>query len=397
MKTTVLSLITVLACLTPALRSQIILSTSAFYRSLKQVSVAGDGIMYGLTHDGQIYGWTGKTWALLDGELAQISVGSKTEIWGVNSSNQVWKASAVGWVRQPGLMRQVAIAKGGGSVVAIDLAGKPFIWNGGGWTAFPNAPVLKQIAVGRPGQIYGIGTEEEIYRWRSNLNRWVRLKGALKTISVGTDGSIGGVNSENMGWARQDADVESELNGSTDEPKWTRLETTVGAMEIIDVDTSMLLDSQGLLVQRGVPWSSGSDPGVLILDSELVISTNTFYDELKIVLGPTGGQPYITPGGCVILSGHLTLDIPGAQPIDNSIADGYVCKKAEFRNVAAVPQIPNAQNAAIKVTVWFQIANATSSKSNQASASDSPSATGLADNSLFWVAREKKSMTQNGP
>ena len=124
-------------------------------------------------------------------------MGSKTEIWSINRSNQVWKGSAAGWERKPGLMRQVADSR-------------PVTWNGIGWTLLQN-PVeprtnLVQIAIGRRDQIYGAGTRDEIYRWIPNANpslsKWVKVKGNLKTISVGTDGSIGGVNSENQGLVR---------------------------------------------------------------------------------------------------------------------------------------------------------------------------------------------------
>ena len=130
MTTRVFSLITVFACLTPAIQGQTTITTDMVFRSLKEVAVAGDGIMYGLTQTGQIHGWDGKSWRLLDGELTQMSVGSKNEIWGVNKMNEVWRATTSGWQRLPGLLKQVAVAKrGGATVVGIDLQDKPVVWN----------------------------------------------------------------------------------------------------------------------------------------------------------------------------------------------------------------------------------------------------------------------------
>jgi hypothetical protein len=404
MKTRVFSLITVFACLTPAIRSQATITTDMVFQSLKEVAVAGDGIMYGLTQTGQIHGWDGKSWRLLDGELTQMSVGYKNEIWGVNKLNQVWRANTAGWQLLPGLLKQVAVAKGGGgTVVGIDVQDKPVIWNGTGWIPLRNpqqdSPALRQIAMG-PTQIYGIGVQDEIYRWRPNsnpsLSRWVRIKGSLKSISVGTDGSIGGLNAANKAWVRKDSDVEVELSAPAVEPNWTALETPAAGIVLIDADTSMLLDSKGLMVQRGVPWHEFSDQVLVLPDSELKITY--FEPEIKYVAGPVGNVP-VFANGCVYLSGHLKLDLPNGQD-PNVVVHPYSCKQGTFTNVQQVPQVPASTNAATPAGAWFwyRTASAAIPVEKAAGISDQRQATASSTlaHQYYWVAREKKAMTQNG-
>jgi virginiamycin B lyase len=405
MKTRVLSLITVFACLTPELRSQTTITTDMVFRSLKEVAVAGNGIMYGLAQNGQIHGWDGRSWRLLDGELMQMSVGSKNEIWGVNKLNQVWRANTAGWQQLPGLLKQVAVAKGGGTtVVGIDVQDKPVIWNGTGWIPLRNPqqdpPALKQIAMG-PTQIYGIGVQDEIHRWRPNsnpsLSRWVRIKGSLKSISVGTDGSIGGVNTANKAWVRKDSDVEVELSAPAVEPNWTALETPAAGIVLIDEDTSMLLDSKGLMVQRGVPWHEFSDQVLVLPDSELKVTY--FVPEIKYVAGPIGNVP-VTGNGCVYLSGTLKLDVPQAQD-SNIVVENYNCKIGTFTNVQEVPQVPASNSVATPAGAWFWFRSALAAAPTEKAAGISDKRQATASSALanqhYWVAREKKAMTQNGP
>jgi hypothetical protein len=306
-----------------------------WYTKLKQVTAPGTGIMYGVDHQDRIFGWNGKEWQPIAGSLSQISAGSINDVWGVNSLHYVWRLNGdKRWENVPGAMRMVAVAKGGGEVVGLDLNGKPSIWNGsGGWLLMPNAPVLEHIDVGRRGKIYGNTSDGTIYAWRANQGVWKKLRGNMRKIRVAADGTIGGVNDQKEGYLRTEADIEAELAGATKPAAYTPVDFHVTDVIPVDHRSSMLIEEQeGLLVQR-----TNNDP--IILDGQLVVSTISHekpYGELSF-LPETGISPGITVGGCVMLQGTLKLNIPGQsspQPV------AMKCVKGNFKNVVKYESTP---------------------------------------------------------
>jgi virginiamycin B lyase len=74
-------------------------SISAFAQSTWQqipgaltwVSVAQDGTVWGVNSSDNIFRWTGNGWQQVPGALKQISVGNTTNVWGVNSADNIFK------------------------------------------------------------------------------------------------------------------------------------------------------------------------------------------------------------------------------------------------------------------------------------------------------------------
>ena len=96
----------------------------------------------------------GSEWKLYNGRLKDISVGG-TEIWGVNSVDNIYKKTASGnWV---------------------NIGGK-----------------LKQVSVSDLNRVWGVNSGDNIYR--RNGNSWQQVGGKLKCVSVGPSG-VWGVNS----------------------------------------------------------------------------------------------------------------------------------------------------------------------------------------------------------
>ena len=93
-------------------------------------------------------------WRLYNGKLKVISVGG-TEIWGVNSADNIYKKTLTGnWVQIPGK--------------------------------------LKQVSVSENNRVWGVNSGDNIYR--RNGNSWQQVGGKLKCVSVGQAG-VWGVNS----------------------------------------------------------------------------------------------------------------------------------------------------------------------------------------------------------
>lgn len=321
--------LTFLASLVIGLYGQTVTEPLPFVQSFRQISVAGNGVIFGLNDFDEIFTWTGQDWTKLEGKLRQISAGSMTEVWGVNSLNKVYRATSNGWQEQPGPMKMVAVAKGGGAVVSLDPQGRPFAWNGAGWTPFPNAPVLEQIAIGTPERIYGVGPGGEIYRWRPNQSAWTRLKGSLKKISVAADGTVTGVNETKKGYIQKDADIEAELNKQFLQSAWVAMDQNLTAIESLDVKTSIVIDKYGFLIQRPTSISSS---GQIVLDGNMVVDGN--FVQPAPAQFTTGDNVTYKAGECVVLKGTLKLKLSNPPPPERALSlKPATCLTGTFKSV----------------------------------------------------------------
>ena len=62
--------------------------------SLKHVSVASDGTVWGVNANDEIFKYqygVSDAWKLESGSLQQISVGSANLVWGVNANNEIYR------------------------------------------------------------------------------------------------------------------------------------------------------------------------------------------------------------------------------------------------------------------------------------------------------------------
>jgi tectonin-like protein len=146
---------------------------------LKQVSVAGDGTVWGVNAVDDIFRWTGSAWQQVPGKLAQISVGSAQQVWGVNAAANIYRWTGNAWQQVPGGLRHVAVGADG-TVWGVDPAGNIFRWTGSAWQQVPGQ--LTQIAVGSAQQVWGVNAAGNIFRWMGSA--WQQVPGGLKQVAV---------------------------------------------------------------------------------------------------------------------------------------------------------------------------------------------------------------------
>jgi len=173
--------------------------------SLKHVSVAADGTVWGTNSADNIYRWLGGgDWVQVPGSLKQVSVGSASQVWGVNTADNIYRWLGDGdWVQVPGSLKHVSVAADG-TVWGVNSADNIYRWLGGGdWVQVPGS--LKQVSVGSASQVWGVNTADNIYRWLGGGD-WVQVPGSLKYVSVSSDGIVWGVNSANQIYRRSDND-----------------------------------------------------------------------------------------------------------------------------------------------------------------------------------------------
>ena len=178
--------------------------------SLKYVSVAADGVVWGVNANDDIFRRDGDSWTRISGALKQISVGNANTIWGVNSSDKIFRRNGSGWTQVAGALKHVSVAADG-TVWGVNSDDKIFRRNGSAWQQVSGR--LKQISVGNSATIWGVNADDKIFQF--NGTGWTQVAGRLKHVSVAADGSVFGVNAN---------DEIFKWNGTS----WTRISGALG-------------------------------------------------------------------------------------------------------------------------------------------------------------------------
>jgi hypothetical protein len=147
--------------------------------------------IWGVNSSDDIYRRDIDTWTQIPGNLKQISAGDRDNIWGVNSADDILYWNGTDWTQVAGKLKNVAVAYDG-TVWGVDSADDIFRRDGRTWTPIPGK--LKQISVGKKDLVWGVNSNDDIFRWTGS--GWKRIVGKLKCISVGSDGTVWGVNSK---------------------------------------------------------------------------------------------------------------------------------------------------------------------------------------------------------
>ncbi|KAM4014953.1 fish-egg lectin-like [Anomaloglossus baeobatrachus] len=211
--------------------------------NLKQVD-AGDGQVYGVNSNDDIYQWVDNAWKQIPGKLIHVSVGPGG-IWGVNRGNAIYKWQDNTWVAVAGSLKQ------------IDAGGEKFVSGANLWdgiyclnqvdtlsrgTVLPFIQIeggLKYFSCGLNG-CWGVNAANNIYyRYDVQPNackgsRWVQIAGSLVMVEVATDGSVFGVNSNGMVYKRDGISADNPIGTS-----WTQLDLS-GKFRHVTYDQGVL-------------------------------------------------------------------------------------------------------------------------------------------------------------
>ena len=159
--------------------------------SLKYVSVASDGAIWGVNNLDQIFRRDAGRWTRVDGALKQISVGSQRAVWGVNAAGAIFHLVGSDWHRIGGELKHVSVGADG-AVWGVNSDDEIFRREGDHWHQV--AGELKQVSVANVDTVWGVNAGDEIF-FREG-DHWHQVAGALKYVSAADDGSVWGVNSD---------------------------------------------------------------------------------------------------------------------------------------------------------------------------------------------------------
>ena len=97
-------------------------------------------------------------WKQVSGALTRISAGSVTNVWGVNSSGNIYRYTGDD--------------------------GNPWVQPGPG--------AFVDIGAGADGSVWGVNSVRHIYRYSSNRAQWAQVNGKLVAISAGVKTNVWG-------------------------------------------------------------------------------------------------------------------------------------------------------------------------------------------------------------
>ncbi len=98
------------------------------------------------------------------------------------------------WDTVPGFLKQISVGFGG-EVWGVNSNNNIYRYHGSGWTQKPGN--FKHVSVGQNNVVWAIDPNDNIRRYNSGSNTWTNIAGKLKMVEVGAGGQVWGVNSSN--------------------------------------------------------------------------------------------------------------------------------------------------------------------------------------------------------
>ena len=188
-------------------------SSSSFLQvpgQLQIVSAGGEGQVWSLNAQEEIYHLVNGTFQRQAGALKHLAVGPDGEIWGINQAQEIYCTLWFWSSNNPEYYDRCAIngtfSSIPGSLTSLTIGNWQQVW---GLNArneiyrfnhrtnrFEQIPgELKTIAAG-PDEVWGVNSQNQIYRFNWSTERFEQVQGSLKTITVGFNNEIWGLNSQ---------------------------------------------------------------------------------------------------------------------------------------------------------------------------------------------------------
>ena len=139
------------------------------------------------------------SWKSIRGGLSRISAGSVTNVWGVNSHQQVYRYTGnddQAWARFHGILLTDIGAAADGTVWGVNSDGEVFRykWHTDEWTKIIGCPSLSRISVGSRTNVWGVNNAGAVFRYTGDDREpWHHIPGSLIDIGAGADGTVWGV------------------------------------------------------------------------------------------------------------------------------------------------------------------------------------------------------------
>jgi virginiamycin B lyase len=111
-------------------------------------------------------------------------------VWGINDHNEVFRYNPFQdtFERMPGTLKQVSVGIDG-EVWGVGPNDDPFRWTGSQWQSIQGK--LKQLSVRNAKEAWGVNAANDLFRW--NGSTWEPLGNGSHFVSAGVDGTVWGL------------------------------------------------------------------------------------------------------------------------------------------------------------------------------------------------------------
>lgn len=155
------------------------------------------GISYNL--GGSTFTFSGDKWTGVSGSLRVVAVGNKDAVWGVSSDRTLVKFDGTNWQAVPTNMPVSFVAVTSKNEVFVINADNSTVWRRTAEGFKQISGNLKRISARTPEELWGVGTDDKIYRYDGS--EWVRNSnfngGTARDVSVAADGSVWATSMDN--------------------------------------------------------------------------------------------------------------------------------------------------------------------------------------------------------
>ncbi|WP_257450136.1 S8 family serine peptidase [Archangium lipolyticum] len=129
------------------------------------------------------------------GTTMQLSVGSASSIWALDTDSKHYKWNGSAWDYQLCCVSTLSAAADG-TLWATNPPDQMRVlrWAGTEWDAFSITPGMKQVAVVNANTVWGLDDEGFLFLWNEANSNWDKKICCVTQISAGSDGELWGVN-----------------------------------------------------------------------------------------------------------------------------------------------------------------------------------------------------------
>lgn len=255
-------------------------------------------------------------WKDVPGTFKQVSVGTRDQVWGVNSDgilcnfqNGTWEPTAGAQIT--GAVTCVSVA-GDGTVWAVNSDGNAYRRQENTWTPVPGdkpGETLSQISAVSAGEVWGVSSDGDIYQWKAGSG-WSSVPGELSWVSAAEGGTVWGVSPDGK-ILRRDRDKDNKET-------WT----TIPGGKLSQISVGSASKVYGVNAEGAIFRWTGRDWGKVdgTVGSLAVASDGTLWG-----VKPDGGVQYYLHAAPLVVSGprlsEEALEQGGTAPYQFSVTN----------------------------------------------------------------------------
>jgi len=155
-----------------------------------QVSSRGDEVWV-IKKDNSIHRFKNGKWQKMPGNAVNVGASPDGWAWVVNKKDEIYRFNVQkqDWERMPGALVQVsALSKD--VAIGVNRQRTVYVWQNGTWKAQPRSAAkglgngAVWASIGQNDERWAIGPYQGIWRWNSNVGKWIAAPGAADTVDV---------------------------------------------------------------------------------------------------------------------------------------------------------------------------------------------------------------------